>query len=227
VDKQKVRSRIEEIGIVPVVRASSQREAHIAAEAVCKGGIPIVEITMTCPGAIEVIRELTKSAGAEILVGAGTVLTAEDARRCLDAGAQFLVSPGFDRATVEFAVRENKLMLAGALTPSEIVTAWKAGSDLVKVFPCGQVGGAKYIKALKGPLPQIPLVPTGGVNLTTAAEFIEAGAAALGIGGELVQAEALKSNKPELIVETARKFLEIVTTARAKLSASKGTAQSL
>jgi len=227
VDKQKVRSRIEEIGIVPVVRASSQREAHIAAEAVCKGGIPIVEITMTCPGAIEVIRELTKSAGAEILVGAGTVLTAEDARRCLDAGAQFLVSPGFDRATVELAVREAKLMLAGALTPSEIVTAWKAGSDLVKVFPCGQVGGAKYIKALKGPLPQIPLVPTGGVNLTTAAEFIEAGAAALGIGGELVQAEALKSNKPELIVETARKFLEIVTTARAKLSAAKGTAQSL
>ncbi len=226
-DKQKVRSRIEEIGIVPVVRASSQREAHIAAEAVCKGGIPIVEITMTCPGAIEVIRELTKSAGAEILIGAGTVLTAEDARRCLDAGAQFLVSPGFDRATVEFAVREAKLMLAGALTPSEIVTAWKAGSDLVKVFPCGQVGGAKYIKALKGPLPQIPLVPTGGVNLSTAAEFIEAGAAALGIGGELVQAEALKSNKPELIVETARKFLEIVATARAKLSASKGTAQSL
>ncbi len=226
-DKQKVRSRIEEIGIVPVVRASSQREAHIAAEAVCKGGIPIVEITMTCPGAIEVIRELTKSAGAEILIGAGTVLTVDDARRCLDAGAQFLVSPGFDRATVEFAVREAKLMLAGALTPSEIVTAWKAGSDLVKVFPCGQVGGAKYIKALKGPLPQIPLVPTGGVNLSTAAEFIEAGAAALGIGGELVQAEALKSNKPELIVETARKFLEIVATARAKLSASKGTAQSL
>jgi len=227
VDKQKVRSRIEEIGIVPVVRASSQREAHIAAEAVCKGGIPIVEITMTCPGAIEVIRELTKSAGKEILIGAGTVLNVEDARRSLDAGAQFLVSPGFDRATLEFAVRENKLMLAGALTPSEIVTAWKAGSDLVKVFPCGQVGGAKYIKALKGPLPQIPLVPTGGVNLTTAAEFIEAGAAALGIGGELVQAEALKSNKPELIVATARKFLEIVNTARAKLAASKGTAQSL
>ena len=223
-DKQKVRSRIEEIGIVPVVRASSQREAHIAAEAVSRGGIPIVEITMTCPGAIEVIRELTKSAGKEILIGAGTVLNADDARRCLDAGAQFLVSPGFDRATVEFAVGENKLMLAGALTPSEIVTAWKAGSDLVKVFPCGQVGGAKYIKALKGPLPQIPLVPTGGVNLTTAAEFIEAGAAALGIGGELVQAEALKSNKPELIVETARKFLEIISTARAKLAAAKGAA---
>jgi 2-dehydro-3-deoxyphosphogluconate aldolase/(4S)-4-hydroxy-2-oxoglutarate aldolase len=218
VDKQKVRSRIEEIGIIPVVRASSQREAHIAADAVCKGGIPIVEITMTCPGAIDVIRELARSAGSEILIGAGTVLNAADGQRCLEAGAQFLVSPGFNRATVELAVRQSTLIMAGALTPTEIIEAWTAGSDLVKVFPCGQVGGAKYIKALKGPLPQIPLVPTGGVNLSTAADFIEAGAAALGIGGELVHAEALKSNKPEMIVETARKFLEIVATARAKLS---------
>ena len=225
-NKQLVRQRILDIGIIPVVRASSQREAHIAAEAVCKGGIPIVEITMTCPGAVDVIRELAKSAGSEILIGAGTVLNVADARRCLDAGAQFLVSPGFNRATVDLAVREAKLIMAGALTPTEIIEAWTAGSDLIKVFPCGQVGGAKYIKALKGPLPQVPLVPTGGVNLSTAAEFIEAGAAALGIGGELVQAEALKSNKPELIVETARKFLEIVATARAKLSAAtaKGSA---
>ncbi len=225
-DKQKARSRIEEIGIVPVVRASSPREACIAAEAVCKGGIPIVEITMTVPGAIEVIRELAKSCGSDVLIGAGTVLNAEDARRCIDAGAQFLVTPGFNRATVEFAARESKLIMAGALTPTEIIEAWTAGSDFVKVFPCGQVGGAKYIKALKGPLPQIPLVPTGGVNLSTAAEFIEAGAAALGIGGELVQAAALKSNKPERIVETARKFLEIVATARAKLAgaAARGSA---
>jgi 2-dehydro-3-deoxyphosphogluconate aldolase/(4S)-4-hydroxy-2-oxoglutarate aldolase len=229
VDKQKVRSRIEEIGIIPVVRASSQREAHIAAEAVCKGGIPIVEITMTCPGAIEVIRELAKSAGSGILIGAGTVLDAADARRCLDAGAQFLVSPGFNRATVDLAIREATLIMAGALTPTEIIEAWTAGSDLVKVFPCGQVGGAKYIKALRGPLPQIPLVPTGGVNLSTATDFIEAGAAALGIGGELVQHEALKSNKPEMIVEAARKFLEIVANARAKLASAsaKGSAQSL
>jgi len=218
VDKQEVRRRIEEIAIVPVVRASSPREACLAAEAVCKGGIPIVEITMTVPGAIEVIRELAKSCGAEVLIGAGTVLNAAEAQRCLDAGAQFLVSPGFNRATVDLAVRESTLIMAGALTPTEIIEAWTAGSDLVKVFPCGQVGGAKYIKALKGPLPQVPLVPTGGVNLTTAAEFIEAGAAALGIGGELVHAAALKSNKPEMIVETARKFLEIVTTARTKLA---------
>jgi 2-dehydro-3-deoxyphosphogluconate aldolase/(4S)-4-hydroxy-2-oxoglutarate aldolase len=220
-NKQQVRSRIEQIGIIPVVRASSPREACVAAEAVHKGGIPIVEITMTVPGAIEVIRELAKSCGEEVLIGAGTVLNAEDARRCLEAGAQFLVSPGFNRATVEFAVRELKLIIAGALTPTEIIEAWSAGSELVKVFPCGQVGGAKYIKALKGPLPQVPLVPTGGVNLSTAAEFIEAGAAALGVGSELVQPEALKSNKPEVIVETARKFLEIASTARVKLSSSR------
>ena len=228
-NKQLVRQRILDIGIIPVVRASSQREAHIAAEAVCKGGIPIVEITMTCPGAIDVIRELAKSCGADVLIGAGTVLNPADAQRCLEAGAQFLVSPGFNRATVDLAVREATLIMAGALTPTEIIEAWTAGSDLVKVFPCGQVGGAKYIKALQGPLPQIPLVPTGGVNLSTAADFIEAGAAALGIGGELVQAEALKSNKPERIVETARKFLEIVATARAKLASAsaKGSAQSL
>src|SRR5438876_5464482 len=217
-DRQKVRDRILEIGIVPVVRASSPGEARIAADAVCQGGIPIVEITMTVPGALEVIRELAKNSASDVLVGAGTVLNAEAARRCLDAGAQFLVSPGLNLQTVEFAVREEKLMMAGALTPTEVITAWKAGSDFVKVFPCGNVGGAKYIKALKGPLPQVPLVPTGGVNLDTAAEFIEAGAAALGVGGELVQTEALKTNKPAVIVETARKFLEIVATARAKLS---------
>ena len=219
-DKQRVRDRISEIGIVPVVRASSPREARIAAEAVCAGGIPIVEITMTVPGAVDVIRELTKNSASDVLVGAGTVLSAEAARRCLDAGAQFLVSPGLNLKTVELAVREGKVIMAGALTPTEVITAWEAGADFVKIFPCGQVGGAKYIKALKGPLPQIPLVPTGGVNLNTAAEFIEAGAAALGIGGELVQAEALKSNKPEIIVDNARKFLAIVKQARAQMASS-------
>ncbi len=225
-DKQEVRDRITEIGIVPVVRASSPRDARIAADAVCEGGIPIVEITMTVPGAIDVIRELTKNAASEVLVGAGTVLNAEAARRCLDAGAQFLVSPGLNLQTVELAVREGKLMMAGALTPTEIITAWEAGSDFVKVFPCGQVGGAKYIRALKGPLPQVRLVPTGGVNLDTAAEFIQAGAAALGVGGELVQAEALKSNKPEIIVENARRFLAIVKQARAQMASSGMAAKS-
>src|SRR5438270_1134929 len=225
-DRQKVRDRILEIGIVPVVRASSPGEARIAADAVCQGGIPIVEITMTVPGALEVIRELAKNNSSDVLVGAGTVLNREAARRCLDAGAQFLVSPGLNLQTVEFAVREEKLMMAGALTPTEVITAWEAGADFVKVFPCGQVGGAKYIKALQGPFPQIPLVPTGGVSLLTAAEFIEAGAVALGVGGECVQAEALKANKPEIIVENAKKFLAIVNQARERIASAKALAKS-
>jgi 2-dehydro-3-deoxyphosphogluconate aldolase/(4S)-4-hydroxy-2-oxoglutarate aldolase len=225
-DQQLVRDQILAIGIVPVVRASSAAEARLAAQAVCDGGIPIVEVTMTVPGAIDVIRELRKSAPSSVLIGAGTVLDAEAARRCVDAGAQFIVSPGLNIPTVEFAARAGVLMLAGALTPTEVITAWNAGSDFVKVFPCGQVGGAKYIKALKGPLPQVPLVPTGGVNLNTAAEFIEAGAAALGIGGELVQVEALKSGKAEIIVENARKFLAIVKQAREGSSAPKVRAAS-
>jgi 2-dehydro-3-deoxyphosphogluconate aldolase/(4S)-4-hydroxy-2-oxoglutarate aldolase len=190
--KQEVSNRIMEIGVVPVVRASSAKQAMLAAEAVCAGGIPIVEVTMTVPGAIEVIAELSKSMGSEVLIGAGTVLDAETAQHCLDAGAEFIVSPGFNLETVKFVNRAGKLMMAGALTPSEVIAAWKAGSDFVKIFPCGAVGGAKYIKALKGPLPQIPMIPTGGVNLTTAADFILAGAAALGIGGELVSASALE-----------------------------------
>src|SRR2546423_3926387 len=226
-NKQKVRDRIAEIGIVPVVRASSSREALIAAEAVCQGGIPIVEITMTVPGAVEVIRELRKSSASEVLIGAGTVLDPETARRCLDAGAQFLVSPGLNLQTVELAVREKILIMAGALTPTEVITAWNAGSDFVKIFPCGQVGGAKYIKALKGPLPPNPLVPTGGVNLNTAAEFIEAGAAALGIGGELVQADAPGSHNPEVIVGNARKIMAGLAQARSQVTTAHIAATTL
>lgn len=217
-EKANVKSRILEIGIVPVVRASSAREAMMAVDAICLGGIPIAEITMTVPGAIEIIREVSKTRGDEVLVGAGTVLDDETARRCVDAGAQFLVSPGLDLKTVEFAVRESKLIMAGALTPTEVITAWKAGADFVKVFPCGQVGGPSYIKALRGPLPQVPLVPTGGVNLNTAVDFLLAGCAALGVGGELVQVAALKAGKPEIITETARKFIELVKQARDKLA---------
>lgn len=216
-DKQKVRERIIEIGIVPVVRAASAAEACIAADAVCQGGIPIVEITMTVPGAVDVIRELVKKCGSDVLVGAGTILNAQMAQQCLEAGALFLVTPGLNLPTIDLAVRERKLIMAGALTPTEVMAAWEAGADFVKIFPCGQVGGAKYIKSLRGPFPQIPFVPTGGVNLATAAEFIEAGSVALGIGGELVQAHALKSNNPEIIVENARKFLEIVKQARSRM----------
>jgi 2-dehydro-3-deoxyphosphogluconate aldolase / (4S)-4-hydroxy-2-oxoglutarate aldolase len=215
--KQDAASRILEIGIVPVVRASSAKQALRAVEAVCAGGIPIVEITMTVPGAVEVIAQLAQSMGSEVLIGAGTVLDAGAAERCIDAGAEFIVSPGFDLETVKFANRRDKLMIAGALTPTEVITAWKAGSDFVKIFPCGTVGGAKYIKALKAPLPQIPMIPTGGVNLNTAADFLIAGAAALGIGGELVSASALQSGNTAPIVDAAQGFVAIVRNARASL----------
>jgi 2-dehydro-3-deoxyphosphogluconate aldolase / (4S)-4-hydroxy-2-oxoglutarate aldolase len=224
-DKDQVRKRILEVGIVPVIRARSAGDAVLAAGAVAEGGIPVVEVTMTVPGAIGVIDELVRRGSAELLIGAGTVLDRESAQRCVDAGAQFLVSPGLDLETVEFAVKEEILIMAGGLTPTEVITAWKAGSDFVKVFPCGQVGGAKYIKALRGPLPQVPLVPTGGVNLNTAGEFIEAGAAALGVGGELVQAEALKSGKREVIVENARKFVAIVKASKERSVAPVSTAR--
>src|SRR5437667_145256 len=151
-DKQKVRDRIIEIGIVPVVRASSAGEARVAADAVCQGGIPVVEITMTVPGAVDVIRELVKNCSCDVLIGAGTVLNPEAARRCLDAGAQFLVSPGLNLKTVELAVREGKLIMAGALTPTEVITAWEAGADFVKIFPCGQVGGEVH-QGAEGPAP--------------------------------------------------------------------------
>ena len=214
--KEEISKRIVEIGIVPVVRAASSKQALLAAEAVCAGGVPVVEITMTVPGAIDVIAELAKTAGKEVLIGAGTVLDAPTAQRCLDAGAQFLVSPGFNLETVQLAKRLGTLMMAGALTPTEVIAAWKAGSDFVKIFPCGSVGGPKYIKALKGPLPQVPMIPTGGVNLNTASEFIQAGAEALGIGGELVSAAALKSGNTREITDAAKQYVEIVAAARAK-----------
>lgn len=218
--KQEVAAKITQIGIVPVVRASSSKQAMQAAEWVCVGGIPIVEITMTVPGAIELISQLSKTIGPDVLIGAGTVLDVQTARQCLDAGAQFLVSPGFDLGTVNFASNSNIVIMAGALSPTEVISAWKAGSDFVKVFPCGTVGGAKYIKALKGPLPQIPMVPTGGVNLNTAAEFIQAGAAALGVGGELVSPAALQSGNRNEITENAKKFVAAVRDARQQLQLS-------
>jgi len=216
VTKQEVAKKIVEVGIVPVVRAASAKQAMHATQAVRDGGITVVEITMTVPGAVEVIAELVKTAGSEVLVGAGTVLDAETAKRCVDAGAEFLVSPGFDLETVKFAITKSKLMMAGALTPTEVIAAWKAGSDFVKIFPCGAVGGASYLKALKGPLPQVPLIPTGGVNLKSAADLIKAGAAALGVGGELVSAAALKSGNLHEITEAARQFVNIVQQARAE-----------
>lgn len=216
--KEENRRRIADVGIIPVVRALSAQQALLAAEAVCAGGIPIVEVTMTVPGAIDVIAQLAKIAGNEVLIGAGTVLDAETAQRCLDAGAEFVVSPGFDLPTLNLVRSKKVLVIPGALTPTEVLTAWKAGADLVKVFPCGNVGGAKYIKALKGPLPQVPMIPTGGVNLDTAADFILAGSEALGIGGELVSPSSLKSGQARQIVDAAKKFVAIVREARQRIA---------
>jgi 2-dehydro-3-deoxyphosphogluconate aldolase/(4S)-4-hydroxy-2-oxoglutarate aldolase len=216
--RDEVAKRIREIGIVPVVRGKSAKQAQLAAEAVCAGGIPIVEVTMTVPGAVELIAQLVKASGAEILIGAGTVLDAETANRCLDAGAQFIVSPGFDLETVRFVKQQGALMMAGALTPTEVISAWKAGSDFVKIFPCGSMGGAKYLKALKAPLPQVPMIPTGGVNLETAGDMIRAGAEALGIGGELVSASALASGDTQPITDVARAYVAIVRETRHEMA---------
>ena len=211
--KQDVRALIEGIGIVPVIRAASPQEARFAAEAVWQGGIPIVEITLTVPGALEVIAELVKTM-PKLLVGAGTVVNQDLAFKCFDAGAQFLVTPGFSQQTVAAAHNLGLLIMAGALTPSEVMTAWDAGVDFVKIFPCGNMGGPCYIKALKGPLPQVPLVPTGGVNLETAADYIRAGAAALGVGGELILKHAFQQGKPELISDLAMRYAQLVKEAR-------------
>ena len=215
VNKTMVLQRALATGIIPVIRATTAEDALFAAEAVLAGGIDTVEITMTVPGATAVVSRIAETM-PQILVGAGTVLNAEAAQRCLDAGAQFLVSPGINLETLEFAQRKSVLMIAGALTPTEVMSAWEFGADLVKIFPCSQVGGASYIRALKGPFPQIPLVPTGGVNLETCAAFIEAGASALGVGGELILKEAIRQKNADLISGLARQMLHAVRVARAK-----------
>ncbi len=212
-----MRDRITQVGIIPVVRATSSKQAMMAIEAVCHGGIRVVEVTMTVPGAVNLIAEVVRSMGTDVLVGAGTVLDKEVAQQCVDAGAEFIVSPGLNIAIIEFANAEDKCIIAGALTPTEIMAAWKAGADLVKVFPCGELGGPRYIKALRGPFPQIPMIPTGGVNFDTAAEFILAGAVALGIGGELVSSAVLKAGKSEVISDNARKFARIVRETRTQM----------
>jgi 2-dehydro-3-deoxyphosphogluconate aldolase/(4S)-4-hydroxy-2-oxoglutarate aldolase len=220
--KEEVRARIEEIGIVPAIRLSSAEDARFATEAISYGGIPIVEITMTVPGAIEVISDLARNS-PELIVGAGTLFDVETARRCLDAGATFLTSPGLDLAIVEFARKENIVVLAGALTPTEVTTAWKAGADFVKIFPCSQVGGESYIRALQRPFPQVRLIAAGGVNQQTAANFILAGASAIGVGGELIPKDAIQLRQAERIHELARRFVGFVRNARTRIAAAKQT----
>jgi len=215
--RDQVRSRIQEIGIIPGIRVSSAPDALFAAETISASGIPIVELTMTVPGAIDAIAHLARNS-PEIIVGAGTVWDIETARRCLDAGAKFLTSTGLDLSVVEFAVKENVVVFPGALTPSEVMMAWKAGADFVKVFPCSQVGGVSYIRTLKAPFPQVPLIASGGVNQETAADFILAGAVALGIGGDLIPHKAIAMRQPHRIRELARRYLGMVKEARDQLA---------
>ncbi len=217
--KEEVLAKIHQVGIIPAIRTSSAEDGRFAADAISKGGIPIVEITLTVPKAIDVISDIVRNA-PNVIVGAGTVLDVESAWRCVNAGAGFLTSPGLNLKVVEFAVKENILMIAGALTPTEVITAWQAGSELVKVFPCAPIGGPIYIKALRAPFPQVPMMAAGGVNQETAADFILAGAAVLGIGRPLIPKTAIEHRQPERIGELARRFLRIVETARNKTSHS-------
>jgi 2-dehydro-3-deoxyphosphogluconate aldolase/(4S)-4-hydroxy-2-oxoglutarate aldolase len=214
--KEQVRARIEEVGIIPAVRLGSADEAMFAAEAVSRGGIPIVEITMSIPGALDVISHLVKRA-PNTIVGAGDVFDSEVARECIDAGAMFLTSPGFDHRIVEFALGASVVVLPGALTPTEVTRAWKSGADFVKVFPCALVGGENYIRALKAPFPTLPLIAAGGVNQQNASNFILAGASALGIGGELIPKEAIRLRQADRIFTLAHRFVKFVQTARSHL----------
>src|SRR5215470_17256441 len=208
---------ITEIGIVPVVRAASAEHAIQAVEACYNGGIRAAEITMTVPGAVRALERVADKLGNKILLGAGTVLDPETARICMLAGAEFFVTPSLRPATIELAKRYSKFICPGGLTPTEVLTAWEAGADAVKIFPCGNVGGAKYIKALKGPFPQIEMIPTGGVNLETIGDFLKAGAAACGVGGELVDNKLVTTGRFEVIEERARQYLAAVAKARAEM----------
>src|SRR5437762_11154613 len=209
---------ITEVGIVPVVRTASAEHAIKAVEAIFKGGVRAAEITMTVPGAIRALEKVADKFGDTVMLGAGTVLDPETARACMLAGAQFFVTPSLKVSTIEMAKRYSKVICPGALTPTEVLTAWEAGADVVKIFPAGNVGGPKYIKALKGPFPQIEMIPTGGVNLETAGEFLKAGACAVAVGSELVDAKTFKEGRFDVIEDRARKYQAVIAKARAEMS---------
>jgi len=217
-NKGEVGQLIRQIAIIPAVRLSSTEDAHFATDAIASGGIPIVEITMTVPGAVELISHLTQH-HKKTLVGAGTVLDIDTARRCVDAGASFLTAPELYLPVVEFGAKQGIVVIPGALTPTEVATAWRAGAEFIKVFPCAPVGGDKYIKALHTSLPQIPIIAAGGVNQQTAASFILAGATAIGVGTDLIPAEAVKRRQTERVRELAHRFAGFVADARRQLEA--------
>jgi 2-dehydro-3-deoxyphosphogluconate aldolase / (4S)-4-hydroxy-2-oxoglutarate aldolase len=207
--KAAVLASLKEIGLVPVLRAESVDKALALAEAIAAGGVTVLEITMTVPGAIQVMRKLAEQR-PDILIGAGTVLDAETARACILEGAKFVVSPALNVKTIEMCHRYSIAALPGALTPTEVVNAWQAGADVVKIFPASAMGGAKYLSSLKAPLPQVEMIPTGGVSLDTAKSFLDAGAFALGVGADLVNTKAMSEGKPEIVTDSAKKYLAIV-----------------
>jgi 2-dehydro-3-deoxyphosphogluconate aldolase/(4S)-4-hydroxy-2-oxoglutarate aldolase len=215
-EKREVFNRMMSEGLIPVIRVTSAQEAMDVADAIKEGGVSFIEITMSVQGAIDVIKELTQKYKDEIIMGAGTVLDPETGRVALLAGAQFIVSPTLNVDLIHLAHRYSVVVIPGAMTPTEILAAWNAGADMVKVFPAAQLGGADYIRALRAPLPQILLVPTGGVNLQNAGDFIKAGVAALGVGGELVDKKAVKEKKFHIITENTRAFLKTIREARGK-----------
>lgn len=205
-----IKAAIEKSGIMPVLRARSAKEAHALVEALVAGGIVVIEVTMTVPGAVELLRALKKEFAHKLLLGSGTVTDADQAAATIDAGAEFVVSPSFHPEVVATTKALGKVSIPGGLTPTEVITAWRAGADYVKIFPCSAVGGASYLKALLAPFPELKLIPTGGVTLATAADFLKAGARALGVGTDLVNPKAIEEGKPEKVTETARAYLEVV-----------------
>jgi 2-dehydro-3-deoxyphosphogluconate aldolase / (4S)-4-hydroxy-2-oxoglutarate aldolase len=214
--KNAILGSIMDIGVVPIVRTSSADSAVKAVEAIYRGGIRAAEITMTVPGAIKALERVADLFGDKLVLGAGTVLDPETARACMLAGAEFFVTPSLRLSTIEMVKRYSKAIFPGALTPTEVLTAWEAGADAVKIFPAGNMGGPKYIKALKGPFPQIEMVPTGGVNLDTTADFLRAGACAVAVGSELVDAKSIQEGNYAIFEERARQYLAKVAEGRAK-----------
>jgi 2-dehydro-3-deoxyphosphogluconate aldolase / (4S)-4-hydroxy-2-oxoglutarate aldolase len=205
---------IERVGLIPVLRAKSVAQGRAVVDAMVAGGVTVVEVTMTVPGAIDLIRELKKAYGAELLLGSGTVTTADQAQATIDAGAEFVVSPSLHPEVIAKTKANKKISCPGALTPTEVITAWDAGADYVKIFPCSAVGGASYLKSLLAPFPHLKLIPTGGVTLDTAASFIKAGARALGVGSDLVNLAAVDAGNAETITETACAYLRVLAEAR-------------
>ncbi len=218
--KEAICARIEEIGVIPAVRLSSTEDGLFAAEAVCSSGIPIVEVTMTVPGAVKIIQSLTTKT-PDVLAGAGSVPDIETARRCLDAGARFLTTTGLDLEMVEFAAKKNICVFPGALTPTEIMRAWKAGSDFVKIFPCSVMGGPAYLRALRPPFPQVRFIAAGGVNQANVADYISAGASAVGIGRDLIHQDAIKRRERDWIRELSRRYVSIIQQTRQERAAAR------